>query len=54
MKKMLIGLVLLGAVTGIAYASFSSRKNNKQTTEKKSDSDRMEKKKECKKHCLFS
>lgn len=49
MKKLLIGLVLLGGVTAIAYASFSSRKNNKQMVEKK-----MEKKKECKKHCIFS
>jgi hypothetical protein len=49
MKKLLIGLALLGGVTAITYASFSSRKDNKQTTEKK-----MEKKKECKKHCLFS
>ena len=36
-------------VTAIAYASLSSRKNNKQATEKK-----MEKKKECQKHCIFS
>ncbi len=49
MKKLLIGMVLLGGVTAIAYASFSSHKNNKQTTEKK-----MEKKKECKKQCMFS
>jgi hypothetical protein len=49
MKKILLGLVLLGGVTAIAYASLSNRKNNKQATEKK-----MEKKKECKKHCIFS
>lgn len=49
MKKLLIGLVLVGGLTAIAYASLSSRKDNKQATEKK-----MEKKKECKKHCIFS
>lgn len=55
MKKLLIGLVLAGGITAVAYAaSLSNRKDNKQATEKKSDADRMEKKKECKKRCLFS
>jgi len=49
MKKLLIGLVLLGGVAAIAYASLSSRKNNKQAIEKK-----MEKERECQKHCIFS
>ena len=48
MKKMLVGLALLGGVTAIAYASFSSRKSDKQTIEKKA-----EKKKECKKSCSY-
>ena len=50
MKKVIVGLVMLGGATAIAYASFSGRKDdNKQATEKK-----VEKKKECRKHCLFS
>ncbi|HEX7845489.1 MAG TPA: hypothetical protein VF476_06760 [Chitinophagaceae bacterium] len=49
MKKLVIGLALLGGVTAIAFASFSSRKTDKQVVEKKA-----EKKKECKRSCLFS
>ena len=50
MKKLLIGLALLGGVTAITYASLGSRKEDKkQATEKK-----VEKKKECRKSCLFS
>ena len=49
MKKMLIGLALLGGVTAIAAASLGSRKTDKQNIEKKA-----EKKKECKRSCLFS
>ncbi len=53
MKKLLIGLVLLGGITAIAYASLNNnRKSDKQATEKKMD--KKEKKKECKKRCLFS
>jgi hypothetical protein len=49
MKKVLVGLALLGGVTAIAYASFSSRKSDKQTTIEK----KAEKKKECKKSCSY-
>ncbi len=49
MKKLLIGLALLGGATAITYASLSNRKDNKQAVEKK-----VEKKKECKRSCIFS
>jgi ethanolamine transporter EutH len=50
MKKLLIILVLIGGVTAIAFASLSSRKNNKQAIEKKAE----KKEKKCSRTCIFS
>lgn len=52
MKKILIALVLVAGITAIAFASFSSRKNNKQLIEKKAEQKSKEKK--CQHSCIFS
>jgi hypothetical protein len=55
MKKLLIVLLLLAGLTAIAFASLSGRKSSKQdkqTIEKKAD--KPEKKKECRRSCIFS
>ena len=55
MKKLLIVLLLIAGLTVIAFASLTNRKSNKQskqTIEKKAD--KPEKKKECKRSCIFS
>ena len=52
MKKFIVALVLAAGVGAIAYASLSKNSSNKQAIEKKTD--KQEKKKECKKTCMFS
>lgn len=52
MKKILVALVLASGVGAIAFASMGNSGNKKQAIEKKAD--KQEKKKECKKRCLFS
>ena len=52
MKKILVALVLVAGIGAIAYASLSKNSSNKQTIEKKTE--KLEKKKECKKSCMFS
>jgi type II secretory pathway component PulJ len=52
MKKILVALVLVAGIGAIAYASLSKNSSNKQAIEKKTD--KQEKKKECKKTCMFS
>lgn len=51
MKKVVIALVLLGGVTGFAFASLKST-NKKNQTEKKTGEKKM--KKQCSRTCIFS
>lgn len=50
MKKIIVGVVLLAGVTAVAFGSFSNKKKNKATKEKKAE----KKKKDCKRTCMFS
>jgi hypothetical protein len=50
MKKILIAVVLVAGITAIAFASFTNRKGNKQSIEKKAE---KKEKKECKRTCIF-
>ena len=55
MKKLLIVLLLIAGLTVIAFASLNGRKSSKQTKqtiEKKVE--KPEKKKECRRSCIFS
>jgi uncharacterized protein HemX len=52
MKKFLVALVLAGGIGAVAYASLSNQSSKKQGIEKKTE--KQEKKKDCKKRCMFS
>ena len=52
MKRILIVSVLVGAIAVVAFANLSDKKEGKQKMEKKDKA--TEKKKECKRTCLFS
>lgn len=51
MKKLIVALVLAGGVGAMAYAALDNRNDSKQVIEKKVN--KTEKKKECKKRCIF-
>ena len=50
MKKVIVGVVLLGSITAVAASLSTNKKNDKAVTEKKTE----KKEKECKRSCIFS
>lgn len=50
MKKIIVGVVLLGSITAVAASLSTNKKNDKVTTEKKTE----KKERECRKSCIFS